>query len=159
MKIAGLIEEDFVNYKLPSMTVMFPYCSFKCNKECGYDVCQNTSLRDADLIDIDPLELIERYVNNPITESIVMQGLEPFDSFEDLYYLIYKFTERSHDDIVIYTGYNRDEIESKVCALRDIIEDNKLIIKFGRFIPDSESRHDDVLGVVLQSDNQYAEVI
>ena len=41
MKIKGLISEDFVNYKKPSMTIMFPYCiGFKC----GAEYCQNSPL-------------------------------------------------------------------------------------------------------------------
>lgn len=39
MLIKNLIEEDFVNYKKPSMVVLFPNCSFKCDKECGRPVC------------------------------------------------------------------------------------------------------------------------
>jgi len=33
-------------------------------------------------------DLLQNYLNNPITESIVMQGLEPFDSFDDLHMFI-----------------------------------------------------------------------
>lgn len=159
MKIVGLLEEDFVNYKKPCMTVMFPFCSFKCNRECGKEVCHNLHLRNSDLIDISVDEIIDRYINNPISEAIVMQGLEPFDSFKDLYVLVYRFTEKSNDDIVIYTGYREDEIEDQVNDLVGIIESNHLIIKFGRFIPDSQSILDPVLGIVLASDNQYAKQI
>ncbi len=38
MKVKGVIFEDTVNYKKISMTVMTPYCSFKCDKECGKPV-------------------------------------------------------------------------------------------------------------------------
>ena len=31
-----------------------------------------------------------------------------------------------------------------------------IIVKFGRFIPDQESHYDEVLGVNLASNNQYA---
>ena len=41
MILKGLIDEDFVNYKKPAMVLEFPYCSFKCDKECGRQVCQN----------------------------------------------------------------------------------------------------------------------
>ncbi len=159
MKIAGLIEEDFVNYKLASMTVMFPYCTFKCNKECGQDVCQNSGLKDEELIEIDPSIIVDRYIANPITESIVMQGLEPFDSFEDLCLLISQFIRYSNDDIVIYTGYNKDEIIDKISYLKSIVTSNTLVVKFGRFIPNSNSRFDSILQVQLQSDNQYAEIV
>ena len=30
MVVKGIVDEDFVNYKVPSMTIMFPYCDFKC---------------------------------------------------------------------------------------------------------------------------------
>ena len=32
MIIKGLIDEDFINYKKPSMVIEFPYCNFKCDK-------------------------------------------------------------------------------------------------------------------------------
>ena len=159
MKIVDIIDEDFVNYKKPSMTVMFPYCSFKCNKECGKEVRHNMHLKDSDVIDMPVDEIVNRYVNNPISEAIVMQGLEPFDSYDELYSLIYKFTEKSDDDIVIYTGYTEQEIVDKVQGLVMIIEANHLIIKYGRFIPESQSVLDPVLEVTLSSDNQYAKQV
>ena len=33
---------------------------------------------------------------------------------------------------------------------------NNIIIKFGRYIPNSSKKYDDVLGVYLSSENQYA---
>ena len=35
MKIKNIIEEDFVNYKVPSMFIATSRCDFKCDKECG----------------------------------------------------------------------------------------------------------------------------
>lgn len=159
MRILDLLDEDFVNYKKPSMTIMFPYCSFKCNKDAGKIVCQNFQCADQIPLDISNDELIERYIQNPISEAVVMQGLEPFDSFDEVFSFIYKFTEKCHDDIVIYTGYKEEEIEDQVKDLVNIIENNKLIIKYGRFVPKSNSRYDDVLGVELKSENQYAKVV
>ena len=43
MKLKGIIFEDFINYKKPSMILEFPYCDFKCDKECGEQVCQNST--------------------------------------------------------------------------------------------------------------------
>ena len=161
MQIKGIIFEDFVNYKKPCMTIMMPKCDFKCDKECGSDVCQNSHLAHQSNIVIEDIGLFldHYYLEDELTESIVFQGLEPFDSFEDLYSFIYKFTEKSNDDIVIYTGYNEDEIEDKVKDIVNIIDGNKLIIKFGRFIPNDESKYDEVLGVILASTNQYAKEI
>ncbi len=159
MKIRGILDTDSVNYKKICMTIMFPYCDFKCDRECGEKVCHNNPLINEPIIDIDYDKIVDRYMNNPLTEAIVFQGLEPFDSFDDLYSFIYKFIEKSNDDIVIYTGYNEDEIEDKVKDLKDIIKSNTLIIKFGRFITNQQKHYDEVLGVELASDNQYAKII
>lgn len=159
MKLVQLIDEDFVNYKKPSMVLGFPHCSFKCDKECGKNVCQNSSLANAEAVDISVSKLVSRYVSNPISKSVVMQGLEPFDSFEDLLQFVQEFSKSSNDDIVIYTGYTEDEVKDKVEILSKLIDKNKLIVKYGRFIPDDEERFDPVLGVKLKSTNQYAKVI
>ena len=152
MKIKGLITEDFVNYKKASMTIIFPYCTFKC----GEDYCQNSPLTKSPIIEISIDDLVNRYNNNPITEAIVMQGLEPFDSWSDLKEFVKKLREYNNDDIVIYTGYNKDEVIEYVKELS--IYPN-IIVKFGRYIPNQEKHYDDVLGVYLASNNQYAERI
>jgi len=61
------------------------------------------------------------------------------------------------DDVVIYTGYNPEEIQAQLETLSSNYKN--IIIKFGRFIPDKPHRFDEVLGVELASDNQYAEKI
>ena len=157
IKIRGLIEEDFVNYKKPSMYIAFPYCTFKCDKECGYSVCQNSSLvTNSEIIDIDEQKIVNRYIDNPITTSIVISGLEPFDSYKDLFILIKAFREKTLDDIIIYTGYNKNEIENSIEELKQF---KNIFIKFGRFIPNQEKHYDEVLQVTLASPNQYGEKI
>ena len=157
IKIRGLIEEDFVNYKKPSMYIAFPYCTFKCDKECGYSVCQNSSLvTNSEIIDIDEQKIVNRYIDNPITTSIVISGLEPFDSYKDLFILIKAFREKTLDDIVIYSGYNKEEITSYIEELKQF---KNIVIKFGRFIPNQEKHYDEVLQVTLASPNQYGEKI
>ena len=152
MKIKGLITEDFVNYKKASMTIIFPYCTFKCGK----DYCQNSSLAKTPIIEISIDDLVNRYINNPITEAVVMQGLEPFDSWNDLKEFVQKLREYNNDDIVIYTGYNKDEVSKYI---EELSVYPNIIIKFGRYIPNQEKHYDDVLGVHLISNNQYAERI
>lgn len=156
MRIKGLIDEDFVQYKVPSMTIMTCQCSFKCDKECGMQVCQNSKLATANIIDIDNDIIVDRYVHNPITSSIVFSGLEPFDTFDELFLLITAFREKTDDDIIIYTGYNKEEIMDKIEILKIF---NNIIIKFGRFIPNQNKHYDTTLGVELASNNQYAERI
>ena len=150
--LKGIVDEDFVNYRVPSMTLMFPYCDFKCG-----DSCHNFSLINEENIKTTVRKIYSRYINNPITKAIVCQGLEPFDSWEDLKELIFHFRihECCFDDIVIYTGYNKEEIANKVEYLKKMY--SNIIIKFGRYVPGQEPHYDDILGIKLASNNQYAE--
>ena len=68
MKIRGLIDEDFTNYKKPSMFIIFPKCTWKCDKECGRAVCQNGALAKSPIYDISIEDIVKRYTNNPITK-------------------------------------------------------------------------------------------
>lgn len=154
MKVIDIIDEDFINYKKPCMTIMMPYCTFKCDKECGKQVCQNSDLASAKKINIPIKEIINRYLNNDISEAIVFQGLEPFDSFYQVLDFIKKFRQIYNDDIVIYTGYNKEEIKWYLTFLKNF---DNIIIKYGRFIPNQEQHYDEILGVNLASNNQYAE--
>ena len=157
IKIRGLVDEDFVNYKKPAMFIAFPYCTFKCDKECGYSVCQNSSLvTNSEIIDIDEQKIVNRYIDNPITTSIVISGLEPFDSYQDLFILIKAVREKTLDDIVIYTGYNKNEIENNIEELKQF---KNIFVKFGRFIPNQQKHYDNILQVNLASPNQYGEKI
>lgn len=62
------------------------------------------------------------------------------------------------DPIIIYTGYNRDEINFSTYDYLFNINKN-IIIKFGRYVPNMEKRYDNLLGVELASKNQYAMTI
>lgn len=157
MILKGVIFEDFVNYRKPSMVLEFPICkNFKCDKECGERVCQNSLLAQSPNIEIYPISLIKKYLNNPISEAIVCQGLEPFDSWPDLIDFLYCFRQYSQDDFVIYTGYTEKEIQDKVDTLKNF---KNVIIKFGRYIPNQPKHFDEVLGVSLASPNQYAKTL
>lgn len=155
MKIRGLVEEDFTNYRKPSMFIITPYCDFKCCKEAGNDICQNMPVVKEPIIDIDNNELIKRYLNNPITKAIVFGGLEPIESFEEIYDFInaLRWDYDCQDDVVIYTGFNADEITDQCSRLTKFAN---IIIKFGRFIPNQKSHFDEVLGVELASPNQHS---
>ena len=157
MKIKGIITEDFINYKKPAMVIEFPYCNFKCDKECGMPVCQNSSLVNSPTYDIPINKIVLHYLKNDITEAIVMQGLEPFDSNEELFHLIDFFRKYTDDDIIIYTGYTKEEIQLQINLLKQKYKN--IIIKFGRFIPNQSQHYDEILGVMLTSPNQYAKKI
>jgi len=156
MIIKQLLDEDFVNYKKPSMFIGFPSCSWKCDKECGMQVCQNSALASSPIKNIGFKTIVNRYINNPITSSVVCGGLEPFDTWDVLYGLIIYLRTSIQDDIVIYTGYYKEEIKEYIDKLKAF---PNIIVKFGRYIPNHEKHFDEVLGIYLASDNQYAERI
>lgn len=159
MKIKGIIDEDFVNFKLPSMVVEFPFCNFKCEKECGIEgICQNHSLIDTPPMDIPAEVIVNRFLNNKISKALVCQGLEPFDSFDDLYEMITTLRIRSSclEPVVIYTGYTEEEIADKIEMLKPL---KHIYVKFGRFKPNDTPHFDNVLGVTLVSSNQYGKLI
>ena len=156
MKIIDLIDEDFINYKKPSLFLALPFCTFKCEKECGIQCCQNSSLAKQPIIEIPTEKLVRRYLENPISESVVMGGMEPLDSFDDVVEFISTLRKCSDDPVILYTGYYKSEIEDKIEQLQKF---PNIIVKFGRFKPDEPHHIDPILGVELASTNQYAEKI
>lgn len=157
MLVKTIVDEDFTNYRKPSMVIGMPRCSFKCDRECGQQVCQNMPLATAPDITIDDDDIIHRYLNNSLTQAVCIMGLEPWDTPDQLLNFIFKFRQYSQDDIVIYTGYTKAEIKEQVEQLAMYYQN--IIIKFGRYIPGQQPHRDEVLGVDLASDNQYAERI
>lgn len=156
MLIKNIVQEDFVNYKKPSMFIAFPFCSFKCERECGIKCCQNSPLAQMPNIEVSIDTIVEAYLNSNITKAIVFGGLEPLDSFDDVYALIKAFRERTESDIIIFTGYNKEEIAQQIILLRQF---PNIIIKYGRFVPGDKPHRDELLGIDLASQNQYAERI
>lgn len=153
MKIKGLTDINFTDYKLPSLYIATPYCSFKCDKECGRAVCQNSALAHNITYNTASMEIAKIYNDNPITQAIIFGGLEPMDSNDLLETITDLQLLCQIKRIVIYTGYTEDEVQQR---FPEILTIKNLIIKYGRFIPDQPSHFDDILGVNLASPNQYA---
>ena len=169
MKIKGITDECFSDYKAPALYVAFPSCSFKCDKENKCKYCQNSALVDEPDIEIDKEDILKRYVDNPITKAIVLGGLEPFDSEFDLLPFIdcARRQFKIEDPIVIYTGYTEDELEEgrfgkvqneeiQKQYWNSIKNSKNIVVKFGRYRPAQERHFDEILGVYLASNNQYA---
>lgn len=157
--VKTIIDENFQDYKKASMFIAFPKCDFKCFRELNLHVsgCQNYQIAKMENVEISIENIFFRYKNNPITDSIVLGGLEPFDSFDDVYSLVNYFRANDcNDDFVIYSGYYPDEIENKLEKLKKF---KNIIVKFGRFIPKSLQKFDNILGVNLASANQFAIVL
>jgi len=156
MILKNIVAEDFTNYHKANMFLIFPYCTFKCEVECGKKICQNNPLIKQPNINISIDNVIKTYLTNNITSAIVLGGLEPLDSFDDVLELITKLRcdYSCEDDVVIYTGFNKDEILDKINQLAKF---KNIIVKFGRYVPDQKPHIDPILEVYLASDNQYAE--
>jgi hypothetical protein len=155
MIVKEIRDEDFTSYKKPSMIIGFPSCTWKCERECGCrGICQNSALAAALDVEISIQDIVDRYLRNTITKAIIFAGLEPMDSWPDMIALIDEFRKYTEDEIIVYTGYKMEEICKKTYWLGN--EYKNIIFKIGRFIPDQQSRYDDILGINLASNNQYA---
>lgn len=154
MKTRGIFDEDFVNYKKPAMFICAADCNFKCCHEAGIpeSICQNSSMTKSQIIDVPTDEILRRYRDNPITESVVVAGLEPMIQFNEVLDLLQNLRQFTDDDFVIYTGYDWYEIRPEI---QELAAYKNVIVKFGRYIPNDHSVNDSVLGVVLASSNQY----
>ncbi len=159
MRISNLKDEDFVNYKKPSMFIGTCFCNWKCCDEAGIsrEVCQNYQLHNSKQHNLTFEQIYRRYINNPLTSAIVIGGLEPILQSEEVIGLIKYFREHNcHDDFVIYTGYYEEEIQNVIDTLKEY---DNIIFKFGRFKPNQEKHWDEVLGVYLISDNQFGKKV
>lgn len=152
MIVKKIIDEDFTNYKKPSMFICTPRCTMKC----GEALCQNSPWLEQPDVEVEIIDIIKRYEENSLTKAVVLAGLDPMDSFWGLYSFVVMFRSVTDDDIVIYTGYTKCEIADKIEQLERF---PNIIVKFGRYVPNQQPHYDEVLGVDLASDNQYAERI
>ena len=131
MKIKGIEIEDFVNYKYPSMFIAIGNCDWKCCIEGGFDigVCHNSSLAHAKETDVEMDFIYNEYINNPITEAIVIGGLEPMTRFADVYKLIQYFRKHNcNDTFIIYTGYYPYEILRELKLLNEFDKSSKVFM-------------------------------
>jgi hypothetical protein len=132
------------------------FCDWKCCTERDIDksICQNSEIAKQPNIEIPDEEIVMRYLSNKITSAIIFGGLEPIKQIDEVTQLIKLVRDSGvNDDIVIYTGYYPDEIQNEIHQLKQF---QNIVVKFGRYIPNSKSVYDKVLGVNLVSENQYA---
>ena len=91
--VKTIVDENFQDYKKASMFIVFPKCDFKYFRELSLDAskCQNYEISKMKDIKVSVFEIFKRYTSNPITSAIVLGGLEPFKSFDEVYSLISYF--------------------------------------------------------------------
>lgn len=151
MIVKDIVMEDFLQYKEPSMFILMPSCSFKCERECEMEgLCQNAPLAKLPDKKVSTEYIINAFDNNAITKAIVFGGLEPLDSWSELLNFIMIFRYNHSHTIIIYTGYKEEEIQDKLDILK--LYEN-VIVKFGRYVPNQKPHLDSLLGVILASDN------
>jgi len=122
------------------MTIEFPYCDFKCDRENGTQLCHNWALTDCKSLKIEPARIAHLYVTSALTSALCMQGLEPMDSFDDVIEVCSLVRAVTDDDIVIYTGYNRDEIEDKIYTFGVCLNEEKYKEVIGEILKYSETK-------------------
>lgn len=151
VKVLDILDIDFVNYKEPTMNIAVGIsCTFKCGKE----LCQNQPLCKIKPKEIEIEKILNLYNEQQITKSITLQGLEPLDNLGDVLTIIREFRKISNDKVIIWTGYTEEEISDLIQYLK--MNFTNIIIKVGRYIPNQISHRDEILGVNLASNNQYA---
>lgn len=162
MIVKAIQTERYQDYRVPAMFIACSKCTFKCDRECGKPVCQNSELAQVPDKTIDTADIIYMYTENPITQSIIFGGLEPLDQTEDIVNVASQLRQLGiTDDVVIYTGYTEEEVCEKTIDGIPFLEYAQkhfapLVIKYGRYVPNQQPHYDEVLGVTLASDNQYA---
>ena len=160
MKLIDIVDYDIVNYKEPSMFLIFTACkNFKCEKENNED-CPNGSLKDMKKVEVSAESVFQRYDKQKLTRAIVCGGLDPFDTPEDLIELVKTLQEHGFsDDLVVYTGYNIGESENED-ILYSLYKEKPcfdLVVKFGRYLKKLNcSIYCEELGINLASSNQFA---
>lgn len=146
---------DFVNYKSCTYNIL---AGISCTFKCGKEFCINNPLINQEIVITTNDKLIKDYLNQSIATSITFQGLEALDNLKQILWFIYYFRKESNDNIILWTGYTKEECEDLIFLIKKMGWNN-IIIKYGRYIPNRPSRYDEVLGINLVSDNQYAEVL
>lgn len=148
------LREVFNDYKKTSLLIASCGCDFKCENEglCQIGTCQNSHLMNQKEIEVVPKRICNIFNSNMLVESIIFGGLEPMLQLEEMIDVISEFRKTNNEDIVIYTGYNEDEIQLE---LRMLSRYDNIYVKFGRYIEGLEPVFDDIGGVLLSSKNQY----
>jgi pyruvate-formate lyase-activating enzyme len=158
IRLKDIMDENFQDYKKPSMMLATSLCDWKCLIEENLDIsiCQNSELYNQKNIEVSIESIIKRYFNNPITKAIVIGGLEPLLQFDEVLEFIKQFRLKCIDDVVIYTGYYPEEIQLHINELKKY---KNIIMKYGRYKHNDEKTFDEVLGIWLISKNQFAKKI
>lgn len=157
MHLKNIVDEfSGYYYKDPYMLLVAPTCTWKCNG------CKHAHLSLLETKDYPDDIILKRFNTNPRTKAIVIGGLEPFDSEDELHSFIFsarKFFEPGDRPVlVISTGYYLDELKKSHhwCWIEsEIVQYGNAIIKCGRSELGEKPFFNPILGVYLDGINQY----
>ena len=156
MRVRTINEEDYSHYREPSMVIGTCFCTFKCCHEGGFPEteCHNSEMDKLGITDISGDDILALYESNPISKALVFAGLEPLLQFDEVCDLSRAFRTRNKvDPIIVYTGYKKVEVPLVELGMKEF---SPVIIKYGRYVPNQRAHYDEILGVDLVSDGQYA---
>ena len=93
MRIKTVVNERFQDYKKPSLFVATAMCDWKCCSEAGrrQAMCQNSPIAQLPTVDISEEEIFLRYTSDPITQAVVIGGLEPLLQQDEVLELVKYF--------------------------------------------------------------------
>ena len=69
IRLKGVVAEDLINYKKPSMFLITSFCNWKCCKG-NPSICQNNSLSTQPIKEIDIDNLIKLYTGIPVNLAV-----------------------------------------------------------------------------------------
>ena len=149
------IREVFGDYKKSSLLLSTISCDWKCEKEglTPTGTCQNCGSVAMETIEVDNKEVVKMFNNNNMVDAIIFAGLEPMLQIDEVLEFVELFRKTNSEEVIIFTGYNLEEVQESISKL---VKFKNVIVKFGRYIANSKPRYDEVLGIELASENQYA---
>lgn len=156
MHLKNIIDESFEEYKEASMLLIAPSCTWKCKG------CRNYHLYHLETKNFPDEEIFKRFASNPRTKAIVIGGLEPMDNVSELWNFLFSarkfFDPETRPTIIIYTGYNLDELQKHYWSWleAEIRQYGNVILKCGRYKSNRKPYFNPILGVTLAGKNQLA---
>lgn len=104
-----------------------------CRRRCPG--CESPEMRSPDGgIIREPEKLFDEIPDNFPVDGLTISGGEPFDQKEDLLSVLKVFKEKYTNDILIFTGYTREELlEMKDDTIRKILTETAVLVD-GRYI-------------------------
>lgn len=121
IRIAGIIEESYVDGEGIRFTIFVQGCPHKCKG------CHNPATHDFNSGRImDTKEIITMFSKNPLINGITLSGGEPLCQIEAVTELA-KAAKDLGLDVWCYTGFNYEDVDRNFLKYVDVLVDGKFI--------------------------------